>query len=407
MVKKSTSGDPAGPARPDGDAVSLNTQPGDRYLHDDAPELQIDDINPDDLPPQYSPTGESSGTAPLLSQEQPNRPRDLADFPPTLTDQNTGACFYIDRRLEQDPDFLERWICGHAANPPEPVIKILGTHTETRRERNDKNKRETVTDFDLEIDLTPYLFSDATNRVSWRRLRTADNGVKARRGTVLAKRAPGFTQDIEVGGAEKPTLREWCHRYCASPAGLKAFRLRREVTGMDKELLREKIETLVRGLNYHGHLQVSFPMRGEIFEAYNDCRTNRWRLTTWVQILCSVTLMFIFTWPYLFFRTKRFEVVTAEWPFARPLPHGGEGREFVSISEEQLYNMWARALGKAALERRQGPLNQQDLRSAQGAAPTFQAEHGTADEAALARFLQAGMNAMNAADRHRGWGWDV
>lgn len=395
----------SGPARPSDDAVSLHTQPGDRYLDDDAPEISID--GNDDLPPQYSPTGESSGSvsAPLLTPDTAlsSQSPDPLDFPPTLEDTNTGARFYINQQLDQDPEALERWICRQAAVAPQPCVKILGTHTETRREKNE-NKRQTVTDFDVEIDLAPYLFSDATHRISWRRINTADNGKKTRRGTVLAKRAPGFKQDIEVGGAEKPTLREWCHRYCASAAGLKAFTLRREVTGLDKDAIKEKIETLIRGLNYRGCLQISFPTRNEIAEVYNDCRTSRWRLTRWIQWVFTLTLLFIFTWPYLFFRTKRFEVVTAEWPFSRGVHGVGNGREYVTISEDQFYNMWARALGKAILERRQGTLNQEDLRAAEGAQPTFQTGHSTVD-GALGLF-RAGMNAMNEINRQNGWGGD-
>ena len=377
--------------------MSLHTQPGDAYLDDDAPELEAND-----LPPLYSDiedlaaagSSSSSAAAPLLSD--PTLPGSGIE-PATsfLRDGNTGATYYVDRRLDEDASVLqfhveELW--GLA--PPRPSVRLHGTHWREVREGG-KTKRERVTDFDVRVDLTPYLFSDAAARHSWRRLRTVENGERARRGGMFRSRAPGAVQSIEVGAPDKPTLREWCHRYCASHAGLKTFQLRRRVVGFDEAKVRQKLEWLVRNSNYRGRLEIGFPVTEQTAELLNDCRTNRWRLTPWVRWLVTLTLMFLFTWPYLFLRTKRFETVVVEWPFSQP---GAGGRvEYVSVSEEEWYNLWARAILKAVLERQQRTLDQQDLMAGACAEPTFDSGHEGVNNAL--RFVRAGVNAMNEVNR--------
>jgi len=395
--------------RPAPDAVSLHSQTSSSfhsqtppYLDDDAPELEVDD-----LPPLYADVAaDSSDSAPLLTPSRPDgdgqQQQPAANLiPHHVRDANTGAAYYLDRRLNEDPGLLQSHVEAWAATPPRPYVRVRGTHQQTV-DKNGKKERSSVTDFDIHIELTPYLYSDATHRKSWRELRTVDNGDKTRRGTVFRRRAPGAKQNIEVGGDTKPTLQEWCHMYCASHGGLKVFALKRKMVGFDEQAVRTRIETLVRSTNYRGHLNVTFPVKNATVEVYNDCRTNRWRLTTWIQWVFMLTLMFIFTWPYLFFRTKRFEVVVAEWPFSRPAVDGG--KQYVSISEQQWYNMWGRALGRAVLGRRQGTLGQDDLVAAEGAEPNFDTGHATVDGALS--FVRAGVNAMNEVNRQLGWGGD-
>ncbi|TPX15320.1 uncharacterized protein E0L32_004597 [Thyridium curvatum] len=395
MGKPSQSAD-----RPADDAVSLHTQP-DRHHpfqdDDDAPELQVDD-----LPPLYSDIDEpaasssSSSAAPLLPSSA-----DADILPAYVTDGPTGRQWYLNPVLDTVPAVLEKHVRAWAVQPPRPSVRVHGEHKATVT-NNGKRERKSVTDFDVRIDLTPYLFSDATNGASWRQLRTVENYEKARRGTVLQTRAAGSSQDLEVGGGDKPTLAEWCHLYCASHAGLKAFSVRRRMVGFDEDRVRQKIEALVRASNYRGRVQVTFPVKDDLVEVFNACRTNRWRLTTWIFWLCAFTLLFLLTWPYLLVRTKRFEVVSVDWPFSRPREDGG--KEYISLSEDQWYNLWGRALNKAILEKRQCELNQQDLIASEGAQPTF--DTGSSAVNAGLGMLRAGVNAMNEVNRQLGWGYD-
>lgn len=383
----------------DPDAVSLHTQPGDRVYDDDVPELQADD-----LPPLYSDIdADTRPNAPLLPTiHRPSYIHSLVledEATWHKIDQKTGAEFFISPTLDRDPKLLEGQIRISATKPPRPSLRVLGTHSETVRE-NGKSKKETVTDFDVSVDLTPYLFSDATRNVSWKTLRTVEDNEKTRRGTILRKRAPGVKRDLEITNP-KPTLAEWCHRYCANHTGVKSFELRRQVLGFDEVILKDRLEELVRGTNYRGHLQVTFPVKGDVTLIYNDSKLNRWRVTPWIIWMCYLTFMWLLTWPFLFFRTKRFEVAISEWPFSVEQEDGT--RRYVSMSESHIFNLWGRAISRAVLGKRQGTLNEDDLIASQ----TAPAEPLAGLLEGAPRFLRDGVNALTAVHRQLGWGGDA
>ncbi|KAI1505739.1 hypothetical protein F5X99DRAFT_367551 [Biscogniauxia marginata] len=390
------------------DAVSLHTNPGGSstrpvYSDEDTPEISIDD-----LPPNYSDALQSSEAAPMLPPADNNsnitsaasiRPFDHDAL--FMENPATGNQCWVAKSVE-DPATLEDYMRRLATVPPRPYIKIVGTHQKTTRDSKGKTEKNTVTDFDVSVELTPFLYSDVQYRRSWSQLRTVENAEETRRGTVFRKRAPGSNQSIEVGGDAKPTLKEWCHRFAASHAGLKVFTLRRRMVGFDETGVKYRLMNLVRSTNYRGCLKVELVTKDSLIECYNEARINRWRMTTWIQWLFTLTLLFIFSWPYLWLRTKRWEVVIAEWPYSR-VGQGGN-KEYVSISEDQWYNMWGRAICKAVLEKRQTTLDQADLRRAQEAEPTFETGHDGVD-GALGLF-RAGVNAMNEVNRQLGWGGD-
>lgn len=401
-TRDSKSGVPSAPSvrlgESSDDAFSLHsTTAQDPFFDNDPTELQDDD-----LPPLY--TDDPNGTSGLLDPLAPSVERLVS---PYLKDA-TGHEYYIDRRLDTDPTFLQRHMEACALSPPRPFVHLRGTHSESVR-RDGKTQNETRVDFDIKYELTPHLYRDVRTGTSWRELRAADPFAKVRRGTVLPTRAPGFGGAsggaVEAG---KAGLEEWCHRYCASHAGLKTFLLRRAVVGFDEELVRRKLEALVRATGYRGRVAVDFPVLDAEVEVYNEARTNRWRLLAWVRWMFVFSLLFLVAWPWLFLRTKRFEVIEVAWAFSR---RGGDGRrgnarEYVSVSEEQWYNMWARAIRKAVLERRQGTLDQGDLIAAEGAQGEGfeQGEEGAG--ASAGRFVRAGVTAMNAVNQHFGWGGD-
>jgi hypothetical protein len=373
----------------DADVLSLHTQPGDRALDHDVPELPSDD-----LPPLYSDIEQEDSHAPLL----PNTVQHIETYFDRQVDANTGNEFFLAPTINGDPKVLLAQLEESASKPPRPLVRIVGTHQQRIKE-NGKTKTETVTDFDVSVDLTPYLFSDATRATSWRQLRTVENSEKVRRGTILRKRAPGSKQDIEISDS-KPTLQEWCHRYYASHSSLKCFVLRRKVLGFDEELLKRNLEALVRSTNYRGRSEITFPVKDEYVFVYNDCKVNRWRLTPWIVWLCYLTFLWLFTWPFLFFRTKVFEVAVAEWPFSLPGENGD--KRYVSMSEGYIYNIWGRAISRAILDKRQGTLGQEDLIASQTSPQT---PFANALEGAP-RFLREGINAITAINQQFGWGAD-
>lgn len=411
---------PSGPATEPSPNLRLGETPDALSLHGTGvppryPGAFNDDDDGDDLPPLYTDDPDAAPVpAPLLPPDAGPASSILGPHAGYLVglhhrDKSTGHEYYMDRRLDTDPVFLQKHVEMCALTPPRPFVQVRGTHSETVR-KGDKTERREHVDFDVRVELTPFLYADVNTRASWRELHTAHNLEKVRRGTVFPTRARGFGGggggggDAPGVGPSAPGLAEWCHRYCASHAGLKTFLLRRTVVGFDEEGVAAKLEALIRNTGYRGHTTIRFPVEDAAVEVYNGCRTNRWRFVAWVQWFCYLTLLFVLTWPWLFFRTKRFEVAVAEWHFSRAA--AGEGRsgrrEFVSVSEDQWYNMWARAIRKAVLERRQGTLDQQDLIAAEGR----QGETFDEAEGRVGGFVRAGVHAMNAVNQHFGWGGD-
>lgn len=417
--------------RPDADAVSLHSTHGSSSHHaafldadDDAAELFLDG---DDLPPLYTDVvsgnaDDQSGDVDAEGGGSANTGAPSAGgfrYPTVVAGEpkpwRYDIGYFGDENAARD---LAVAVKAWARAPPRPYVQLRGTHSQTV-DNNGKKEKKDVVDFDVKVELTPYLFADVRAYKSWRTLRTPDNREKVRRGTVFRYQAPEATGPPRLpdstesnaadadpeneAGEDKPTLEEWCRRYAEDPAKLRAFSLERRMIGFDYKKVRSQMETLVRRTNYRGHLQVSFPTDevGQVY--YNEHRFNQWRMLRWVQALCVLTAMIIFTWPYLFFATKRYEVVTVDWPFSRTTSEGR--KEYVSLSEDQWYNMWARAITKGVLGKRQGTLDQEDLRQAEGAEPTFESTGNTTVDGALG-FVRAGITAMNHVNRQLGWGGD-
>ncbi|KYK57219.1 uncharacterized protein DCS_04226 [Drechmeria coniospora] len=361
---------------------------GMRYMDD--PTLALDGID-DDLPPLYTDHEEFVDGESSRGPVDPLMPRGGAELVrPFGQDADGTTTYYVDARLDSDPKFLLDHITRLAALPPRPFVRLRGTHRERRREQGkDRPASARVVDFDVRVELTHLLYTDIGRQQSWRSLVTASNFEKVRRGTVRAQRAP------EEG---VPGVEQWCHRFCASAAGLRCFTLERRVDGWDWDLLRRRLEALVRATNYRGRCEVTFPVANARVDVYNACLANRWRLTRWICFLFYASLLFLFTWPWLHFATKRWETVTAAWPMSRPTAVPGRRRYAAGVSEEAWYGMWAKAIQRAMLERRDAELDQRDLEASRG--------QPAGGDGALGDVLRAGVEAMGVVNRSFGWGGD-
>jgi hypothetical protein len=396
--------------RDDPDAVSLHTTPDD-YTYDDAPELNE--------PPSYADSEADAAPRPTLQHVPP---------PTTRTDHNKPAFHngkpqvldtitYMDPRYDTDPVFLEDALRSFASSAPVPLIYIMGTHKETTK-RGDKKETHDVTDFRIVLNISSYIHPNfsATDSSSMS-LVTALNGEKTHRGTILKKRAPGVVQDIEVG-TQAPTLTEWCHRFCASTSALRIFRLKRTVTGFDQTYMTNRIEGLIRSTNYRGQISITFPVEDENVDIYTSHKANSWRNTKWICWMFYLTFLWIFTWPILFFCTKRYAVVRAEWPFSV----SANGRKiYTTVSEEQYFDRWCVPIKRLALDRYQGEASEEMMRGVadRPADPpmpgTISTGHAGVDNAVgllsqgfqVARALSNGSGRGLTQATQGGWGYDA
>ncbi|KAG5807282.1 hypothetical protein H9Q74_007964 [Fusarium xylarioides] len=405
------------PYRDDPDAVSLHTTAGEpSYAHveDDVP-------NGDDAPPPaYNDTPTLESSTPTMAgidradveeellQTGVTRPESHIAFASNRIGQKRTRIgnevnAVRDPRSDADPAFLEKWVRTMARFPPSPYINIAGTHKETKRDSDGKSKREEVTDFRIMVNLQNYLYPNfIVNSLGNSTLKTVESGEKTYRGTVLKKRQDGVKGDIEVGHA-KPTLKEWCHRYCAKAAGTKVFRLTRTVTGIDETLFRNSLTNYVRSSNYKGNLTIEFPVADRAVDIYSSNRLNTWRLTTWICWIFYLTFLWIFSWPILFFITKRYQVVSAEWPFS--LTDANGQKRYTTLCLDRYEGLAGDAFLNQVLER--GDTNTRneavDTRAAMGvAAAAFQG--GRFNAVSGARSL---MRIAGASSDQIGWGFDT
>ena len=133
----------------------------------------------------------------------------------TQRDIKGSTTFVLSRVFSSDPDLLQDFVAKEARLMPNPTIRMMGTHTETRY-RHKREESVTVTDFDITISLANLLVSP------WRRTKVVENGVKTYRGGRTRSIYKGFKADEEETRLA-PSLKEWCHRFCASSASLKSY----------------------------------------------------------------------------------------------------------------------------------------------------------------------------------------
>jgi hypothetical protein len=133
---------------------------------------------------------------------------------------------------------------------------------------------------------------------------------------------------------------------------LRIFRLRRTVPGLDQQYLKNRLEGVIAATNYRGNVQITFPMEDRNVDIYTCNTINRWRLKTWICWLFYLTFLWLFTWPALFFMTKRYAVVRAEWPWSITDANGR--KTYTTVSEEQWFEKWNVAVRRLVLDRYQG-----------------------------------------------------
>lgn len=298
-------------------------------------------------------------------------------------------------------DALEELVITQAQYPPCITLNVSGSHREKKRTSNNKTEETTVTDFDVNVDMR-HLLVPAAGKPGF--MEIVPEGTKAYRGT----RRPTETRvkDIELGN----TLQTWCIRYCEDPASVKSFALQRQVLDLNEARLRELLVSLVRSTNYLGHIDVRFPVTYKSVIVYSPGRINRLRTLWYVRWLFYLTFLWIFAWPYLFFVTKRYEIVTAKFPFATTTPCANDEtrvmKNYTTQSEDMFFARWQVAIKRAVLGRMKGCLDEQylaeSIRQAGGENRVPITGNAIADGAFV--FLQQALVAGRDINNMRGWG---
>ncbi|CAK7273387.1 hypothetical protein SEPCBS57363_005627 [Sporothrix epigloea] len=362
---------------------STNTEPESDATLSQSSEMNSDfvDVGHDEPPPLYSEVVNenrlAANAAPPLHRIQPpnashRRVPGVTNYRYPLNDE-PRKCRNItlpDRGNtpvdEQVRNFTDQ-VNNCAKYPPRVFVRLIGTHLKKYRDEHRGNREREEVDFDLQLELTPYLFSDAEAGTSWSTLQTPENHENAMRGSSNVRQIRSASNSTGNG---KPSLDDWCRWFCEDTKKLKDFCVARRVYGLDYERIRSKLETIVRRTSYRGKLEVSFFEKERSVVFYNDRALNELRRNECCQVLSVLTCLCIFWIPYMLSVSSSYEVVTVNWFFSRTT----EGRrEYISMSEDGWCNTWDRAITSGVLGMRQGTLDEEDLRRSQGGGATFRA----------------------------------
>lgn len=127
--------------------------------------------------------------------------------------------------VASDPKLLQSFVESEAQRMPNPLVRLIGTHTERRPSDRGTDKTtadeginsDTVRDFDIQISMADLLVP------AWRWTRLAENFDKVYRGGRLKSVATGYNTADSFERQSTPSLQEWCHLFCASSARLKSY----------------------------------------------------------------------------------------------------------------------------------------------------------------------------------------
>lgn len=135
----------------------------------------------------------------------------------TLVSSTRGSTrISLSSTVASDPKQLQSFVKSEARRMPNPIVRLIGTHTE-RRPRDRGTSETTVRDFDIRISMADLLAP------AWRRTRLAENRDKVYRGGRLKSVARGYNATDMLTRDSTPSLLEWCHLFCASSARLKSY----------------------------------------------------------------------------------------------------------------------------------------------------------------------------------------
>ncbi|KAI4228755.1 MAG: hypothetical protein LQ349_006503 [Xanthoria aureola] len=342
-------------------------------------------------------------------------------------DAKGSTTTYISKTLSSDPAVCQAFIETKAQVHIQPTVRLVGTHTETRR-RDKKDETTQITDFDLAVPLNS-LFAH-----EWARTKIVENSQKAYRGGIWKQFDPRVKAHPEAA-ATTPSLQEWCHRFCASSASAKSFKISRTVTELHRITITNSLTEAIRGTNYRGNIAITYPVCHRATTIVSDQWINRYRHNKYIWWICVILQLWIFTWPVLWLMTKRWEIFSVEWPCriyqqpdgSWPVAHEfhphvwwHEGREtndrrvrIAYITEEEWVEQWRLAVQLAAEGKKRGALNQADRRIA--AEVEARSRQGTADRniapetgfmVAATGLLTGVQGLMGQSRMAAGWGGD-
>ncbi|KAL8721463.1 MAG: hypothetical protein Q9225_001875 [Loekoesia sp. 1 TL-2023] len=177
--------------------------------------LQDQTLAGGEAPPAYSDDPDlAQDHSDVEATEVPTRGETIFLEPKIHEDSKGSTATYISKALSSDPRICQDVIELQAQRSPRPMIRMIGSHVETRQ-RDKKEERQRITDFDVKAPLGGLL------EPAWARSKVVENAEKTYRGGIF-KQVDLRVKAHAEAASTAPTLKEWCHRFCASSASAKS-----------------------------------------------------------------------------------------------------------------------------------------------------------------------------------------
>ena len=285
---------------------------------------------PEDLPPAYTTNGalQPADTSPPVLSNIRQFPRiNYGSYrPPSSSISSDQTKITTSHRpFCKSAATLTNFIRQQAALPPRPFIRIKGVEN-------------MATEFNLKIDLLPYLYRTQEPWNYFSLKSDMDTGPGPSRG-------PSFRRSQ----SSNRSLETWAKEFCSDPTSIKTFTLERQVVNLDIERLAGLVRNTFADLRFKGHLDVQ--LETTFTKVVVDNQPTKGAGAFFRPLVSA------------FVGSKDYEVVKAVWPFARSAPDessSASAREFASVSELAWWKEWKVAVAKAAFERRTGWVTTED-----------------------------------------------
>ncbi|CAL3963676.1 hypothetical protein PZA11_001222 [Diplocarpon coronariae] len=302
---------------------------------------------------------------------------------------------------------LCQMIKEQALYPPSYFVQLSGSHQETRLDGN-KETKDTIQDFHISVNLTHLLGGLGSGEVKL----LADNQ-RGYRGTRIVSLKPTVS-DESHGEQGTDELRKWCDQYVADKSGVKCFTLTRKIINHDTKKLEQLLRSAIAEINYRGHLSVSFPTQHSSLIVYSPGKINEWRITTWIRWVFYCTFLWLFSWPFLFLITSRYETVSVIYKYADSPPGDNVARKCTVMTEVDWFHRWQSAIKRAAIARmvcKDSVLDESFRIAAERADASVEAYRQRPElPSTVNAFADGAMGALGqglrvASDHNASWGW--
>ena len=239
-----------------------------------------------------------------------------------------------------------------AKYPPKYTAHIIGTHVEPNRFNSDPKLGGavyTVYDFCIRLDMTHLLVPSPDASHS---LLCQDFDIPLPR--VKSYRSRRTKTDCLQESA--PDVEAYIYSYISSSLPVRSITLNRRILHHDSAALEALITSVVRSTNYRSDISVTFSVTQSRVTVYSPCWQNHYREKPWLRWIFYLTFLWVISWPYLWFMTRRWEVETAVFPCSTA-EECGKG-QYTKKSGESFVKEWESSIRRAVLEGKQGCIDE-------------------------------------------------